>query len=63
MKTKKIFYNYVMGGSEESFLDEGELEFFPDDYFEEPTPALKGILLIISTANALPLKNITKTHG
>ena len=41
MKTKKIFYNYVMGGSEESFLDEGELDFFPDDYFEEPTPALK----------------------
>ena len=31
-----------MGGSEESFLDEGELDFFPDDYFEEPTPALKG---------------------
>ena len=41
MKTKKIFYNYVMGGSEESFLDEGELDFFPDDYFEAPTPALK----------------------
>ena len=31
-----------MGGSEESFLDEGELDFFPEDYFEEPTPALKG---------------------
>ena len=30
-----------MGGSEESFLDEGELDFFPEDYFEEPTPALK----------------------
>ena len=41
MKPKKIFYNYVMGGSEESFLDEGELDFFPEDYFEEPTPALK----------------------
>tara|TARA_B100000927_G_scaffold271712_1_gene248835 strand:- start:603 stop:1346 length:744 start_codon:yes stop_codon:yes gene_type:complete len=40
-KTKKIFYNYVIGGSEESFLDEGELDFFADDYFEAPTPALK----------------------
>ena len=42
MKHKKIYYNYVMGGNEESFYDRKETDFFPPDYFEEPTPALKG---------------------
>ena len=41
MKTKKIFYNYVVGGSEQAFADESELDFWADDYFEAPTPALK----------------------
>ena len=41
MKTKKIFYNYVVGGSEKAFSDESELDFWADDYFEAPTPALK----------------------
>ena len=41
MKTKKIFYNYVVGGSEKAFADESELDFWADDYFEPPTPALK----------------------
>ena len=41
MKTKKIFYNYVVGGSEKAFADETELDFWADDYFEPPTPALK----------------------
>ena len=42
MKHKKIYYNYVMGGSEEAFGETMEQDFFPPDYFKEPTPALKG---------------------
>ena len=42
MKIKTVYYNYVMAGSEESFLDPKETDFFPEDYFEEPQPALKG---------------------
>ena len=42
MKTKKVYYNYVMAGSEESFLDPKETDFFAEDYFEPPSPALKG---------------------
>ena len=33
MKTKKIFYNYVVGGSEHAFSDESELDFWAEDYF------------------------------
>ena len=40
MKTKRIYYNYVMGGSEEAFGETMEQDFFPPDYFKEPTPAL-----------------------
>ncbi len=42
MKTKKIYYNYVMGGSEEAFGETMEQDFFPPDYFQPPTPSLKG---------------------
>ena len=45
MKYKKIYYNYVIGNrlNELEILNDNEREYFPDDYFEHPIPALKSI--------------------
>ena len=49
MKTKKIFYNYVVGGSEHAFSDESELDFwavanpFLKNWFKERY-SVKGLI-------------------